>query len=350
MPLRILSIDIMTSHKDKRTNHNSNNNSHANANVNANINSWKTGDLVLCKVGSFPPWPAVIFPQRFLRDDVYKKKKPERIAVSFFNDPTYYWEFPHKLMALTPKLIDSTLKNNSNANSMNDALFIAYKEAKKYIDLESFITAKFIQEDRLSDYSDEIDLNGPLINGEDPFITKEMLTEKQNDSSNSYNDNDKFDNKGEEDGGEFSSKNRNLRLKLDHNGITNIKSKTITTKKRSHSKLDISRQTEIASLFRRRIQANLIQRDEPPTIEGIKESHKLLNKIYENLDTEPPFFDLTTLRKTKLHKLLRVIVNNYKLEEFHQICKDILSHWATMIIQLKKEREEAKKTGKKTIL
>ncbi|EDO19244.1 hypothetical protein Kpol_1050p104, partial [Vanderwaltozyma polyspora DSM 70294] len=23
----------------------------------------RTGDLVLCKVGSFPPWPAVVFPQ-----------------------------------------------------------------------------------------------------------------------------------------------------------------------------------------------------------------------------------------------------------------------------------------------
>lgn len=322
----------MTIHKDKRANNNNNN--HADANT----NSWRTGDLVLCKVGSFPPWPAVVFPQRFLRNDVYRKKKPERIAVSFFNDPTYYWEFPHKLTALTPTLISSTLKNNNNSNSLNDALFVAYKEAKKYVDLESFIKAKFTQEDRLNDYFDEINLNGPLRSAEDPFITKEMLKEKQNDNS------------GDDDNNQLLSKTEISRLKSDHKGALDVKPKATIAKKKSHSKLDRSRQIEIASLFRRRIQANLIQRDEPPTIGGIEESHKLLNKIYENLDTQPPFFDLNTLRKTKLHKLLRVIVNNYKLEEFHQICKDILSHWATMIIQLKKEKEEAKKTGKNTIL
>lgn len=309
----------MTTHKDKRT---SNNN---------NAISWKTGDLVLCKVGSFPPWPAVIFPQRFLRNDVYKKKKPERIAVSFFNDPTYYWEYPHKLTPLTTAIINSTLRNRRDGNTMSESLLLAYKEAKKYIDLESFVKKKFIQENRLNDFSDEINLNGPLIDGEDPFITKEMLTEKHSNTKSSASD----DNSGILNRDQISSDTR----------------PGTTHKKRVHSKLDISRQIEIASLFRRRIQANLIQRDDPPTIEGIQESHKLLNKIYENLDTHPAFFDLNTLRKTKLHKLLRVIVNNYKLEEFHPICKDILSHWATMIIQLKKEKKEkAKKRENDTIV
>ncbi|CAL9734022.1 hypothetical protein MOSE0_D02784 [Monosporozyma servazzii] len=279
---------------------------------------WKTGDLVLCKVGSFPPWPAVVFPQRFLRNDVYRKKRSGRIAVCFFNDPTYYWEQPHRLNPLDSQKIKDTLENNS----MNDGLIIAYKEAKKYHDLTKFIKTRFVQENRLDEFNDEISMNGNISDGEDPFITKEEVVNQmvkqrqQNNKSKSLKDTDTKE-----------SKHNTIKHKIN----------------KGHSKLDRSRQIEIALLFRRRIQANLIQRNDPPTPSGIDECHKLLNKIYENLETDPPFFDLDTLRKSKLHKLLKVIVNNYNLEEFHQICKDILSYWTSMILELKKEKEKAQK-------
>lgn len=279
---------------------------------------WKTGDLVLCKVGSFPPWPAVVFPQRFLRNDVYRKKRSGRIAVCFFNDPTYYWEQPHRLNSLDSQKIKDTLENNS----MNDGLIIAYKEAKKYHDLAKFIKTRFVQENRLDEFNDEISINGTISDGEDPFITKEEVVNQmvkqrqQNNKSKSLKDTDTKE-----------SKQNTIKHKIN----------------KGHSKLDRSRQIEIALLFRRRIQANLIQRNDPPTASGIEECHKLLNKIYENLETDPPFFDLDTLRKSKLHKLLKVIVNNHNLEEFHQICKDILSYWTSMILELKKEKEKAQK-------
>lgn len=279
---------------------------------------WKTGDLVLCKVGSFPPWPAVVFPQRFLRNDVYRKKRSGRIAVCFFNDPTYYWEQPHRLNPLDSQKIKDTLENNS----MNDGLIIAYKEAKKYHDLAKFIKTRFVQENRLDEFNDEISINGTISDGEDPFITKEEVVNQmvkqrqQNNKSKSLKDTDTKE-----------SKQNTIKHKIN----------------KGHSKLDRSRQIEIALLFRRRIQANLIQRNDPPTASGIEECHKLLNKIYENLETDPPFFDLDTLRKSKLHKLLKVIVNNHNLEEFHQICKDILSYWTSMILELKKEKEKAQK-------
>lgn len=285
---------------------------------------WKTGDLVLCKVGSFPPWPAVVFPQRFLRKDVYRKKRPGRIAVCFFNDPTYYWEQPHRLNPLNSQKIKETLNNENN--SMNESLINAYKEAKKYHGLEFFIKTRFVQENRSDEFDDEISMNGAISEGEDPFITKEeavnQVAAKRQQLNNKSNSSKDINTKSSKE-----STEKKIKHKINNKG---------------HSKLDRSRQIEIALLFRRRIQANLIQRNEPPTASGIEECHKLLNKIHENLDTDPPFFDLNTLRKSKLHKLLKVIVNDYNLEEFHQICKNILSNWTSMILQLKKEKEKEK--------
>lgn len=57
-------------------------------------------------------------------------------------------------------------------------------------------------------------------------------------------------------------------------------------------------------MFPHRIQAILIQRDELLILEVFLEFHKLLNKIYENMDIQPPFLDLRTLRKRKLHRLV----------------------------------------------
>lgn len=56
-------------------------------------------------------------------------------------------------------------------------------------------------------------------------------------------------------------------------------------------------------MFPHRIQAILIQRDELLILEVFLEFHKLLNKNYENMDIQPLFFELRTLRKRKLHRL-----------------------------------------------
>lgn len=106
-------------------------------------------------------------------------------------------------------------------------------------------------------------------------------------------------------------------------------------------KLDYSRRVEISQLFRRRIQRNLIQRETPPTEHEKKETHELLNRIYENSDTKRPFFDLKALRESKLHKLLKAIVNDPDLGEFHPLCKEILLSWADLITELKKEKLQA---------
>ena len=119
-------------------------------------------------------------------------------------------------------------------------------------------------------------------------------------------------------------------------------SASVGVKRKYHNKLDRSRRLEISTLFRRRIQRDLIQRDTPPGPREIAESHKLLQKIIENLDNDPPFFDLDTLKKTKLHKLLRVINADAKLQEFHAECETILKHWIPFITQLKKAKESAR--------
>ena len=153
----------------------------------------RAGTLVLCKVGSFPPWPAVVFPQRFLRNDVYRKRKPNCVAVCFFNDPTYYWEHPRRLKPLNKEVIAQFLNsvdangngdngnddNNGSSSSSNnyynrqqDDLVEAYRQAGRYRDLRHFIRSRFKDEDRLEDFNKEVELNGDLMPNEDPFVTK----------------------------------------------------------------------------------------------------------------------------------------------------------------------------------
>lgn len=291
---------------------------------------FKTGDLVLCKVGAFAPWPAVVFPQRFLSPDVYRKRKQNCVAVCFFNDPTYYWEYIHKLKPLTKEGIKKFLTQDHKHTTQEDIIG-AYKQADRYNSLRSFMRSKFKSEGRLIEFNDEIDKNGEVETNEDPFVGKGK--DKRNIK-------------------EFEHiPTNNKIMKKESHIIKEIvpsdeKQNFINSSKSNHkikAKLDRSRRLEISLLFRRRIQRNLIQRDSPPTIDNINETHKLLSKIMENLDNEPTFFDLETLKKSKIHKLLKVVKSNPKLAEFHPACQEILQHWADIILEIKKEKNESKK-------
>lgn len=285
---------------------------------------WKTGDLVLCKVGSFPPWPAVIFPQRLLRNDVYRKRRANCVAVCFFNDPTYYWEQPHRLKSLDTSMIEKFLLQDVASVSQED-LIEAYRQAQNFSSLNDFIVDRLKEEDRLGELQEELNRE-TVKSGEDPFMSKADLRKKRDSAPKSNNrskrpnstddDSTAVDNQREADDDEFKSLKRH----------------------RKKSKLDRTRRVEISLLLRRRLQQNLVQRDSPPLKQDILESRRLLYKIQENLDCDPPFFDIDALRKSKLHKLLKVIVNNPDLDEFHVICKDILVQWADIAAELKAEK------------
>ena len=307
----------------------------------------KTGDLVLCKVGSFPPWPAVVFPQRLLRKDVYRKRKQNCVAVCFFNDPTYYWEQPHRLRPLERTMISYFLKHDYKTTTQKD-LIEAYRQAQKYSNLKRFIKSRFNSEDRIDDLNNEENENGEVESGEDPFLGKKDDPRNVKDTT-ANNKNGKKSTSSpaktknglkviafDSDGKEESDK------EFEHNeGYDAVNERephihyNIKSSNRSHSRLDRSRRIEIAQLFRRRLQKNLIQRNTPPTHGELQESHKLLNKIYENTGGDPPFFDLAALKQSKLHKLLKVITNTNDLEEFHPICKDILLSWSELIREIK---------------
>lgn len=302
--------------------------------------SLKTGDLVLCKVGSFPPWPAVVYPQRLLRKDVYRKKRPNCVAVCFFNDPTYYWEQPHRLVSLESSAIEKFLAQSGKGKSQQD-LVEAYRQAHEFASLNDFIVNRAREEDRIDELNREIGQEH-IESGEDPFQAKESKTEIKSTPSPSSSasptiksrrkrvrDQDEASNgKSHDDNGEVRNKN-----------APSKRQKTLAhdSKEKGHG-LDPSRKIEISLLFRRKLQKNLVQRDDPPTTDEIVESHKMLNKILNNLDNDPPFFDIEALRQSKLHKLLKVIVNDPDLEEFHQASKQILIHWAEEIAQLKAEK------------
>lgn len=305
------------------------------------VQELKTGDLVLCKVGYFPPWPAVVFPQRLLRNDVYRKKRSNCAAVCFFNDPTYYWEQPHKLRPLEPAMIEKFLLHDTASTSQED-LIEAYRQAQSFSSLNDFIVDRLKEEDRFGELKEELDRE-TVFPGEDPLMSKaEAKKKKSIPTSRSGTTtaarvrskrNVKLEDGLEEDGGQghaIADNNDNKEVE-ELNGGGNHK-------RRKKSKLDRSRRVEISLLLRRRLQQNLVQRDSPPSKQELLDSHKLLNKISDNADCEPPFFDIDALRESKLHKLLKVIVNDPELEEFHYVCKDILVHWADIVSELKAEK------------
>ncbi|QLG72252.1 hypothetical protein HG535_0C06070 [Zygotorulaspora mrakii] len=318
--------------------------------------SLKTGDLVLCKVGSFPPWPAVVYPQSLLRSDVYRKKKPNCIAVCFFNDPTYYWEQPNRLSRLDPHTIDEYLTRNNGHSSQSD-LNEAYQRASDYTGLQDFIVERFKEEGREEDLEQAIGF-AEIKSGEDPTLGKSKKDPGKRKVSGARADSESSSmsssNKNFVSNGSLNSKKinpENLETDLSDDRVKLGKGNSKRTHKRNHAsqksiektnekrtKLDRSRRVEISLLFRRRIQKNLVQRDEPPVDAEIEESHNMLNKIKQNLGNEPPFFDSEALRESKLHKLFKVIVNDSNLEQFHPVCKSALIQWKDIITELKSER------------
>ncbi|GAV53543.1 hypothetical protein ZYGR_0AK00450 [Zygosaccharomyces rouxii] len=299
------------------------------------VKELKTGDLVLCKVGSFPPWPAVVFPQRLLRNDVYRKRRPNCVAVCFFNDPTYYWEQPHKLRPFEAKTVENFVQQEAASTSQED-LVEAYRQAQGFSSLNDFIVDRLKEEDRFGELKEELNRE-TILPGEDPFMSKAEAKKRKSIPTNTKG-------KGKrsikpENGEKEEDRNTNdTQSSVAKHKDDTDENRTGGNKRRKKSKLDHSRKVEISLLIRRRLQQNLVQRDSPPSKQEILDSHKLLNKISENLVCDPPFFDIDALRESKLHKLLKVIVNDPELDEFHYICKDILVHWIDIIAQLKAEK------------
>ncbi|QLL33723.1 hypothetical protein HG536_0F00470 [Torulaspora globosa] len=293
----------------------------------------KTGELVLCKVGSFPPWPAVVVPQRLLRKDVYRKRRPNCAAVCFFNDPTYYWEQPQRLNKLEPTAIEEFLTGNSKAKNQQE-LLEAYRQARDFTNLHDFLVNRAKEESRFEELKREIG-DEEIMAGEDPFLSKTDSKKRKQSSPPASDKRKRTRDDGNNRDGTIhdSSDDSNGRLREQKPN-----SKRSHTEDEKKNKLDLDRRIEICMLFRRRLQKNLVQRDSSPTDDEIAESHKMLHKIHANVDNKPPFFDLDALRQSKLHKLLKVIVNDSDLEEFHPICKSILMKWAHYISELKAEK------------
>ncbi|SCV05129.1 LANO_0H00672g1_1 [Lachancea nothofagi CBS 11611] len=291
-----------------------------------------TGDLVLCKVGSFAPWPAVVFPQQFLRKDVYRRRKAECVAVCFFNDETYYWDRPSKLRRLSKELIDEFLERAAASNAEDPTLVEAYEEARGFASLHEFLLQRMREENRMQDWDENADKGAKIEAGQDPFEGKKS--------------------------GDKSRPAAVTKPKRERAAVAPSSSRSASSSSRSrsvpmspsaasgrkHVRLDHAKRIEISMLLRRKLQTNLVQRETPPGIEEVKESHKLLGKISENMASNPDFFDLDALRQSKLHKLLKVIAGDDNLKEFHGQCGEILEAWKDVIAQLRKDKLKSQET------
>lgn len=324
--------------------------------------NWQTGDLVLCRVGAFSPWPAVVVPEAVLADEILKRKKPNTLAVCFFNDPTYFWALPQKLKRLDKRTIDHFVRTGYKT-ATNEDLIIAYQQAKDYQDLRAFVRKRLASEKRLRLLSDYERDKGPLTAGQDPTRPKDDITKRKSHTSPTHNskkvktvtkpkrrpEKGKTTKRVKEDDtqAEFAEKNRDKEdtkkfikgedkiAKTNSRSISDIKlsqdKKSSKLRVEERSRLDFSRRIEICNLFRQRIQLNLIQRDSPPSDIEKQQSHRILEKIKENLNNDPQFFDLKALESSELHKVLRVIIKSADLQEFHTISKDILSAWTPIL-------------------
>lgn len=250
----------------------------------------KTGSLVLCKVGSFPQWPAMVVPLWFLTDTVKKRAQAGKVPVCFFNDTTYYWVRPDRLVPLTAELLQERLESNTLTNVIVKG---AYREASRYArDVDGFLKLKAQQEGRLKQFH-------------------RLLAEHSSTTDSSSN-----------------ASTSTTESRVERPTERTVHRHVVTTKKKSLRPrprvLDKARNVETCSLLRRRLQTNLLQRDTRPTPQEMKESFVILNKIAE---TVHGFFDVQALQRSKLHKVVQIIENDPQLEQFHPICKQILHFW-----------------------
>ncbi|SCU80725.1 LAFA_0C00826g1_1 [Lachancea sp. 'fantastica'] len=303
-----------------------------------------TGDLVLCKVGSFAPWPAVVFPQRFLRKDVYRRRRPDCVAVCFFNDETYYWDKPSRLQPLSKKVVDEFLERAETSGNAGDPVLVeAYEEARNFTSLHEFLLQRLQEEKRMQDWHENADKDTKIEAGEDPF--KGKSAKKVNPIKTTTDD---------EHLATAPSRSRSRAAASPDSNSASTPGGAAATKAgpkadpsvsaRRLARLDHAKRIEISLLLRRKLQTNLVQRNTPPGPEELKESRKLLAKIAENMSSMPQFFDLDALRQSKLHKLLKVIANDENLQEFHGQCTEILEEWKDSISQLRKEKLKSQET------
>lgn len=321
-----------------------------------------TGDLVLCTVGSYDPWPAVVVPQRILSSSVKKaKENNDQVAVAFFNDATYYWTKPKQLKRLTKKTIKDWIMNPPKRSSKE--LKTAYQRASEYTNLGDFAEERLnfegradilskvptvqMGEDPLESESaklDTLDENG-IVSGKKRPKRKINKDDTEGETEKNTHAKKKIANKTSksraDDDTQFDSSD--ARRKRDDSSDSLLTSPSLAPEPiKKRNKLDYSRRREIAQIFRNKLQKSLVQRDSPPSEAELNESAKLIRKIVSHLNTEPEFFDIDALRVSKLHKLIKVISNMSDLSQFHESCSVILKAWAPHIQQIKKEKLKLK--------
>lgn len=340
-----------------------------------------TGDLVLCTVGSYEPWPAVVVPQRVLSDSVLSaKENDQQVAVAFFNDATYYWTRPKQLKRLSEGDIKSWIKSPPKRSSKE--LKKAYHFASEYSTLQEFVQDRLTLEGRVDDLEEisEIEMGedpliAPPVDVDEPEELEKPASKKRgrrHHADSDTEDNDETVNNGNGNGNKAKQKQqqtqkskpkqapKNAAVKKSSSPLSPDLKKTADSSQdfnstltssvsdiqqqqqqpppKKRTKLDYTRRVEIAQIFRNKLQKCLIQRDTPPTEADLAESEKLIRKIQSHAKSSPEFFDLEALKISKLHKLLKVIKNMPELSQFHDSCTEILDIWAPHVQQIKKEK------------
>ncbi|CDK26714.1 unnamed protein product [Kuraishia capsulata CBS 1993] len=253
---------------------------------------YNPGDIVLSKLGSFPPWPAIVFPEDALPPEVLKSKpkKGRTWPVCYFAEATFNWDSERTLSPLTTEMCHSFLKKSSGKKAKR--LVMAYEIALENPSLDEIIGSLNIDAEESSKAKPK----------QEPQIVASNSPRKKKTDSN--------------------------------------KSSKSSTPQPKRSYTDAEKET-LAKSYRAKLQKGLVIRETQPSIEELQHCSSVLSHLEEFQATIGVSLEL--LKTSKLHKVLKAIIKIPKLErpedfQFHKRCEKLLSDWTDLISAIKNEK------------
>ncbi|GME68946.1 unnamed protein product [[Candida] boidinii] len=339
----------------------------ASATANSNQqHDFKVGDIVLAKMPSYPPWPAMIVPDSVLPENVLSAKpvpnnsNNPKWPVWFFNDGNYQWTPRPHLKVLTKEIMEKYL-SSTNSKKRRSALYHAYELALEQPTLDEI----FGDADDDEDEDDE----------EEEDDAEDEEAEEAEDDADDHEQEVKAEVKAEtKKTNNGTSKTNNKKRKSTEPVVNDKKRKTSVVKKESipsitsttNGNLSDSKSTTgngtsngsnsnvrreytdeqkimIVKSYRVKLQRGLLNKELELTDEIIRQCSDIFTQMERfNLIYG---MNLNLLKISKLHKVMKAILKLPNLEfpndfKFHERSLKLLDSWEGLITIIKSEKNE----------
>lgn len=278
----------------------------------------KPGTLVMGKYQGSPPWPSLVVPAGQLTNSLRKSFKvtpsniKQKIPVFFFGERNFGFLPASKILEITPEDLETVHDVPNFEKALDEAR--QYQYPQDYIDIllsERMIKTKsdFVEWDSL--------ISAPPLAGtaaSDSTTSKNKKGGKRSNITNLTKDDDD----------------------QDHN------SKSTVAKKRKKA-ASVAPEEDEATLrarvheFRYVLQKGLIQRKDLPS----EEEQLKCSAVLKEVEQFAPKMTEELLKYSKLHKVMRAMMNLNNLDPDHQFskrCQDVLLGWGHLIVKIKNDK------------